>query len=156
MKKNHSTRFALARRSLGEGGFFNLRSLFGFTLGFLGIALAIFAHFSPLTDHVSRSGASNAPRPPRYMPVPDARSGTEAAELGRLEQFWTDRLTYPTGRFDPAWLRAAAAQHSRRSVGVPPGLPALLNPKSPLAFTGTGFLGLGQQPERLTDGSGWF
>src|SRR5260370_18506184 len=102
MKKNSSTRSA----------FFNLRSLFGFTLGFLGVALAIFAHFSPITDPVSRPGATNAPRPPRYMPVPGARSGTEATELGRLEQFWTDRLTYPTGPFDPAWLRAAAAQHS--------------------------------------------
>src|SRR6266550_1112528 len=146
MKKNSSTRSA----------FFNLRSLFGFTLGFLGIVLAIFAHFSPITDHVSRPGATNAPRPPRYMPVPGARSEAEAAELGRLEQFWTDRLTYPTGRFDPAWLRAAAAQHSRLSVGVPAGIPALLNPKSPLAFTGTGFIGLGPQPERMTGCSGCF
>ncbi len=146
MKKNPSTRSA----------FFNLRSLFGFTLGFLGIVLAIFAHFSPITDHVSRPGATNAPRPPRYMPVPGARSEAEAAELGRLEQFWTDRLTYPTGRFDPAWLRAAAAQHSRLSVGVPAGIPALLNPKSPLAFTGTGFIGLGPQPERMTGCSGCY
>src|SRR5438045_9634990 len=111
MKKNPSTRSA----------FFNLRSLFGFTLGFLGIALAIFAHFSPLTDHVSRPGAANAPR---YMAVPGARSGTEATELGRLEQFWTDRLTYPTGRFDPLWLRATAAQLParfwRRPAGTPP------------------------------------
>src|SRR5882757_749695 len=146
MKKNPSTRSA----------FFNLRSLFGFTLGFLGIVLAIFAHFSPITDHFSRPGATNAPRPPRYMPVPGARSEAEAAELGRLEQFWTDRLTYPTGRFDPAWLRAAAAQHSRLSVGVPAGIPALLNPKSPLAFTGTGFIGLGPQPERMTGCSGCY
>ena len=143
MKKNPSTRSA----------FFNLRSLFGFTLGFLGIALAIFAHFSPLTDHVSRPGAANAPR---YMAVPGARPDTEATDLGRLEQFWTDRLTYPTGRFDPAWLRAAAAQHARLSVGVPAGIPALLNPKSPLAFTGTGFVGLGPKPERMTGCSGCF
>jgi hypothetical protein len=31
------------------------------------------------------------------------------------------RLTFPTGRFDPAWLRAAAAQHARLATGVPAG-----------------------------------
>src|SRR5204862_8117610 len=143
MKKNPSTRSA----------FFNLRSLFGFTLGFLGIALAIFAHFSPLTDHVSRPGAANAPR---YMPVPGARSGTEATELGRLEQFWNDRLTSPTGRFDPAWLRAAAAQHSRMSRGIPAGIPTLLNRLSPLALSPSSFTALGPQPERMTGCSGCY
>src|SRR6476659_6340138 len=127
MKKNSSTRSA----------FFNLRSLFGFTLGFLGIALAIFAHFSPLTDHVSRPGATNASRPPRYMPVPGARPEAEAEDLGRLEQFWTDRLTYPTGRFDPAWLRTAVAQHARLRIAVPGGAPAALNRLSPLALSTT-------------------
>ena len=146
MKKNCSTRSA----------FFNLRSLFGFTLGFLGVALAIFAHFSPLTDHVSRPATTNASRPPRYMPVPGTRPEAEAEDLGRLEQYWTDRLTYPTGRFDPAWLRAAAAQHARLSTGVPAGVPALLNPLSPLAFTTTGFIALGPQPERMTGCSGCF
>src|SRR5258708_32199879 len=132
MKKNSSTRSA----------FFNLRSLFGFTLGFLGVALAIFAHFSPLTDQVSRPGATNASRHPRYMPVPGARPEAEAEDLGRLELFWNDRLTYPTGRFDPRWLRAAAAQHARLSMGVPAGMPAVLNPVSPLALSTTSFTGL--------------
>jgi hypothetical protein len=160
MKRNCSTRSALARRSpaiagqrsVGERGFFNLRSLFGFTLGFLGVALAVFAHFSPFTDHVSRPGAANTSRPPRYLPVPEA----EAANLGQLEQFWNDRLTYPTGRFDPAWVRAAAIQYVRMAVGVPAGVPAVLNPFSPLAFSTTSFTALGQQPERMTGGSGCF
>src|SRR5438034_2373659 len=146
MKKNSSTRSA----------FFNLRSLFGFTLGFLGVALAIFAHFSPLTDPVSRPGATDTSRPPRYMPVPGNRPGTESADLGRLEQFWNDRLTYPTGRFDPAWVRAAAIQHARMAVGVPAGMPAVLNPFSPLAFSTTSFTALGPQPEQMTGCSGCF
>src|SRR5207244_13231638 len=154
MKKNHS-RFPPARRSV-EGGFFNPRALIGFTLCFVGVALALFAHFSPLTDHVSRQGATNASRPLPYMPVPGTNSREEAANLGRLEQFWNDRLTYPTGRFDPAWLRAAAAQHSRLSVGVPAGIPALPNPKGPLALSTTSFIGLGPQPERMTGCSGCF
>jgi hypothetical protein len=73
-----------------------------------------------------------------------------------LEQFWTDRLTYPTGRFDPAWLRAAAAQHARLRIGVPAGAPAVLNPLSPLALSTTNFIGLGPQPERMTGCSGCF
>jgi hypothetical protein len=154
MKKNY-TRSTPARRP-DEGGFFNLRALIGFTLCFMGVALALFAHFSPLTNHISLSSATKASRPAPYMPVPGAGPETEAADLGRLEQFWSDRLTYPTGRFDPRWLRAAAAQHARLPSGVPAGLPARLNPRSPLAFTGTGFIALGPQPERMTGCSGCF
>jgi hypothetical protein len=154
MKKNY-TRSTPARRP-DEGGFFNLRALIGFTLCFMGVALALFAHFSPLTNHISLSSAKKASRPAPYMPVPGAGPETEAADLGRLEQFWSDRLTYPTGRFDPRWLRDAAAQHALLPSGVPAGLPARLNPRSPLAFTGTGFIALGPQPERMTGCSGCF
>ena len=64
------------------------------------------------------------------MPVPGGDSRDEAAGLAELEQYWPDRLTYPTGRFDPAWLRAAAAQHARMRIGVPAGAPAALIVKS--------------------------
>src|SRR5438128_445945 len=100
MKKKISTRSA----------FFNPRALIAFALCFTGVALALFASFpvrrslgeggSPLTNHVSLSSARNAPR---YMPVPGANSHEEAAGLARLEQYWNDRLTYPTGRFNPKW-----------------------------------------------------
>jgi hypothetical protein len=167
MKKNSCTRSAPARRVLGEGGpclavtsreggFFNLRALIGFTLCFVGVALALFARFSPLTDHVSLPSATKASRPLPYMPAPGQKPETEAADLGRLEQFWNDRLTYPTGRFDPKWLRVAAAQHARLPLGVPAGVPAVLNPLSPLSLTTTGFTALGPQPERMTGCSGCF
>jgi hypothetical protein len=98
----------------------------------------------------------NAEQPARYMPAPGNRPETEAADLGRLERLWNDRLTYPTGRFDPSWLRAAAAQHARLPMGVPAGVPAVLNPRSPLAFSTTSFIALGPQPERMTGCSGCF
>jgi hypothetical protein len=88
--------------------------------------------------------------------VPGERPETEAADLGRLELFWNDRLTYPTGRFDPRWLRAAAAQHARLPVGLPAGVPAVLNALSPLRFSTTNFTALGPQPERMTGCSGCF
>src|SRR5256886_16163677 len=137
----------MKKNSRVHSAFFNLRLIISLLLSFSGALLALFG---------SGVFSRDAERPARYLPVPGQRPETEAAELGRLEQFWTDRLTYPTGRFDPAWLRAAAAQHSRLSVGVPAGIPALLNPKSPLAFTGTGCVGLGPQPERMTGCSGCF
>src|ERR1044071_2592303 len=154
MKKNH-TRSTCARRPV-EYGFFNLRALIGFTLCFVGVALALLARFSPLTDRASLPSTTKPSQPEPYMPVPGARPETEAADLGRLEQFWTDRLTYPTGRFDPAWLRAAAAHHARLRIGVPAGPPAALNRLSPLALSTTSFIGLGPQPERMTGCSGCF
>jgi hypothetical protein len=146
MKNKISTRSA----------FFNLRALLGFTLCFVGVALGLFAHFSPFTNHSALSGATNASQPAHYMPAPGQRPGNEAEDLGRLEQYWNDRLTYPTGRFNPKWLRAAAAQHARLARGVPAGMPAIRNPLSPLALTGTAFIGLGPQPERMTGCSGCF
>src|SRR5256714_7010932 len=90
------------------------------------------------------------------MPAPGGRPEAEAADLARLERFWNDRLTYPTGRFDPGWLRAAAVQHARLPMVVPAGAPAKLNPRSPLTFTTTSFTALGPQPERMTGCSGCF
>ena len=138
MKKNSRTRSA----------FLNLRVLIALLFCFSGALLALFASgvFS----------GKDAQRPERYMPVPGARPEAEAEDLGRLEQFWTDRLTYPAGRFDPAWLRAAAAQHGRLRIGVPAGAPAALNRLSPLALSTTSFIALGPRPERMTGCSGCF
>ncbi|HEY2567837.1 MAG TPA: hypothetical protein VGI25_00810 [Candidatus Udaeobacter sp.] len=138
MKKNPYTHSA----------FFNLRVLVGLLFCFSGTLLALFG------SGVFSSG--EAEQKERYMPVPGQRPESEGADLGRLELYWNDRLTYPTGRFDPRWLRAAAAQHARLPTGVPAGVPRFLNPKSPLSFGGTGFVALGPQPERMTGCSGCF
>src|SRR5689334_21950588 len=138
MKKNTRTNSA----------FFNLRVLVGLLFCFSGTFLALFA------SGVFSGGEANEKE--RYMPAPGQRPESEGADLGRLELYWNDRLTYPTGRFDPRWLRAAAAQHARLPMGVPAGVPRFLNPKSPLSFGGTGFVALGPQPERMTGCSGCF
>src|SRR5690242_9943080 len=124
MKKKYSTRSALAR----QGGFFNLRALLAFTLCFVGVALGISGYFTSLSNNVSPGDATRASEPPRYMPVPGGGTRDEAAGLEQLEQYWHDRLTFPTGRFDPAWVRAAADQHARMASGVPVGLHLKLNP----------------------------
>ena len=131
-----------------QGGFFNLRALLGLTLVLSGVALAILA---------DKDGALRRPsEPERYMPVPGGNSREEAAGLQALEQYWRDRLTFPTGRFDPAWLRAAAAQHARMAVGVPAGQHLKLNRANPNALSTTNFTALGPQPERMTGCSGCF
>jgi len=69
----------MKQNSVAQSGFFNFRALLGFTLSFVGIALGLFAHFSPLTDHVSLSGATKASGASRYLPVPGNRLETEAS-----------------------------------------------------------------------------
>src|ERR1700747_1169434 len=59
-------------------------------------------------------------------------------------------LTYPTGVFDPAWVRRAAAQHLRIPSGVPAGRPARLKTGGPLTLSNAGFTALGPLPERMT------
>src|SRR5258708_2807800 len=135
-------------RRLREGGFISLRVLLGLFLGFTGVALAIFAGRD--------SAVRPASEPERYMPVPGAKGQSEAAGLQQLEQYWHDRLTYPTGRFDPAWVRAAVAQHERMAVGVPAGQHLKLDLANPNALSTTNFTALGPQPLRMTGCSGCF
>jgi hypothetical protein len=138
----------MKKNSYNRSAFLNLRVLVGLLFCVSGALLALFASgvFSG-RDFRERE---------RYMPVPGETPGSEAAELGRLQRFWNDRLTYPTGRFDPRWLRAAAVQHARLPMGVPAGMPAALKALSPLALSTTDFTALGPQPERMTGCSGCF
>src|SRR5712691_2847815 len=144
MKNKSYTRSA--RR--GQSGFINLRMLLGLTLGLSGVALAILA---------GKDGALRRPSgPERYMPVPGSDTRDEASGLAELEQYWHNRLTFPTGRFDPAWLRAAAAQHARMATGVPAGQHLKLDLANPNALSTTNFTALGPQPERMTGCSGCY
>src|SRR6476469_1518303 len=59
--------------------------------------------------------------PDRFMPIPGGKGG-EAAELAKLEADWNNRVTYPTGKFNPAWVRAAAAQDRRIQRSTPAGV----------------------------------
>src|SRR5881396_1826473 len=159
MKTKFSTRSPLARlapsfaidstrRRLSESGSISLRTLLGLTFALSGIALAIFAG--------KEGPVQPASEPERYMPVPGSNPREEAEGLSRLEEYWFHRLTFPTGRFDPAWVRAAATQHARMQRGVPAGTYAKINPANPLRLTTTSFTALGPQPERMTGCSGCF
>src|SRR3712207_9051363 len=44
----------------------------------------------------------------RYTATP----GGKASDLSRMEEEWHHRLTYPTGVFNPEWVRAALRQDS--------------------------------------------
>src|SRR5437762_1022255 len=156
MKKKSSTRSTRARRSLCKGGSFNLRALLGITLCILGLALGILAGRDGALRRPDTKATRPYQEPERYMPVPGVGSQTEAARLAQLEQYWHDRLTFPTGRFNPAWVRAAAAQHARMTAGVPGGHYSRLNPASPLLLTPAAFTALGPQPERMTGCFGCF
>ena len=93
----------------------------------------------------------------------------EARNLNQLEQFWNDRLTYPTGKFNPAWVRAAAAQHFNMRVSTPAGSFARLSDSKrlarlkgvtgapvPLSLSTSGFTPLGPSPEQMTGCSGCY
>ena len=46
---------------------------------------------------------------------------TDAERLISEEEYWFHRLTYPTGRYSPAWTRKAAEQDRMIKSGVPAG-----------------------------------
>jgi len=125
-------------------GFFRPRVFAGFVFFAAGICLATFSF-------------NKRPTPQqRYMPVP----GGQADDLNRLEAQWNDRLTYPTGRFDPAWVRQAAAADKLITRNAPFGAGTLNLRMS--AATGTqaldpiNFTSLGPQPLRMTGCSGCY
>src|SRR5690242_17085150 len=62
--------------------------------------------------------ATKASAPARYMPVP---GGDVGEGLNQMDGYWNDRVTYPTGNFNPAWLRHAAEQADSIPSGIPAG-----------------------------------
>ena len=101
-----------------------------------------------------QDGRGDTDRSERYMPVP----GGEADDLNGMEIDWHNRLTYPTGRFDPAWVRQAAAQDAQVARSIPSGLQAsnLNQSNAALTLDPNGFTALGPRPLRMTGCSGCF
>src|SRR5262249_39122176 len=58
---------------------------------------------------------------PSSSPPGAAISRTGEASLTQVEQYWQNRLTYPTGRFDQRWVLHAARQAARIKSGRPSG-----------------------------------
>src|SRR5215471_20677188 len=132
--------------STSQSAFIKLRLLLALSASVAGVALAIFA---------TRPSAEEQ-QLPQYMPVAGGNTHDEAAGLSQMELFWNDRVTFPTGRFNPAWVRAAAAQHASMPAGIPFGRHVKLNMGNPNALSTTSFTALGPQPERMTGCTGCF
>lgn len=96
-------------------------------------------------------------------PVPDG------ANLIDLETYWIHRVSYPTGEFDPQWVRNAATEDAKIERRVPAGAgggdndgggrfhaKSLSFSASPLSLNATSFTSLGPKPLRMTGCSGCF
>jgi hypothetical protein len=106
-------------------------------------------------------------------------AATDAERIIDAETYWNHRVTYPTGKFNPAWLRSAAKQDKAVHRGLPKGkrrgqnknndstvtsqalINSLTNLSSPSSFaalfqSSTDFIPLGPAPEKMTGCSGCF
>ena len=110
--------------SVLQSAFFNLRLLVALSLCLVGGLFAIVAFKSGTHQNVAQqtlTAPQNDEQIPRYMPVPGVRGQNESRDLEQLEGFWADHLSYPTGKFNPAWVRAAADQHKAMTKALPAG-----------------------------------
>ena len=140
MKKSSSSQ-------LGVG---SARVLLAFVLCSAGALLAILS-FAGTSSRPTAEGDQQL----RDMPVP----GGEADDLERMQMEWHNRVTYPTGRFNPEWIRLAAAHDFQMARRVPLGVrraDLLRGKNGPLALDVNAFTALGPQPERMTGCQGCF
>src|SRR4029079_7623104 len=117
------------------------RAVLALFLGSGGILLAI----TSFTGLEWRSGKNASRMESEEKRERYSVGGTEElAEADEMEADWHNRLTYPTGLFDAAWVRAAAGQDAQIARGLPlgtsnarpqNGTPATLDPT---AFTAMG------------------
>src|SRR5437868_2515555 len=141
------------KKRAGRSGFLQIRALLAITLFGTGICLATFS-LTPAGLKNSDRNRADTHRLPRYMPV----RGGEPDDLNRMEEEWNNRLTYPTGIFNPAWLRLAATTDSLVTSAIPAGIPLknLNRVNSPLALSSNGFTSLGPAPLQMTGCSGCY
>jgi hypothetical protein len=101
------------------------------------------------------SGESSTQFTPGHAP-------TDAERLISEEEYWNHRLTYPTGRYSPAWTRKAAEQDGSIKRGVPAGRKgvvvnrAIAGVNAVETLDPTGFVALGPMPEHMTGCSGCY
>jgi hypothetical protein len=140
------------KKNTSPSGSFNLRVFLSLVLGLAGVFLAM-ASIAPPTQNGPTAVGNTAPLLERDMPVP----GGKADDLDRMEEEWNNRLTYPTGLFNPEWLRLAAIQDSLIARALPAGLQVNRSSQdSPLALDPNGFTALGPQPEHMTGCTGCY
>ncbi len=139
------------KTSAAQTGFIHLRLVLALPLLGAGILLAAIS-FTP--HAVQQDKAATVEPKAGYMPVP----GGNRDGLDRMEAEWHNRVTYPTGIFNPDWVRRAAAQDARIARSVPFGVQTLdlKRPGAPLVLDPTNFTALGPKPMRMTGCSGCF
>ena len=138
MKKNPTSKSA----------FFNPRVLFGLALCSAGILLAILSFAG-----IPWLSTWSADQRLRDMPV----AGGKADDLDRMEQEWYNRVTYPTGIFNPEWIRRAADHDATIARRIPLGVRAINRGRNaPLTMDVNAFTALGPQPEHMTGCTGCF
>src|SRR3954466_2263976 len=92
----------------------------------------------------ARAHSHSAPAAaPHYLP-PGGEVG-KGEQFAAMDTYWNDRLTYPTGHFNPAWLRAAKRQDARIASRRPSNAPGVAT-----------WTGLGPKPERMTGCTGCY
>lgn len=151
------------RKSPSESGTFTPRVFLAFLFCSSGILLAISSFTGvalqptgcPSGVNCDEKRSTAAPLQ-KYMPV----LGGKANDLDRLEAEWHNRVTYPTGLFDPTWVRQAAAADALIARNLPFGAPTLNlrlnNAAEALALDPTKFTALGPAPLRMTGCSGCY
>src|SRR5262245_20966060 len=106
------------------------------------IAVGVAAVVLAVPGHRSSKGVASPSAAP-YAAVP---GNAEHEQFGAMDTYWNDRLTYPTGHFNPAWLRSAARQDARIASRRP-----RLGGATPATWTP-----LGPKPERMTGCTGCY
>ncbi len=142
----------MKRNTSSRSGLSNPRVVIALALCSGGALLAFFSFAGvPLPSRL----AAQVDDRPHLMPVP----GEGADNLQRMQMEWHNRVTYPTGVFNPEWIRRAAVHDAGIERGIPAGLrrrDLSHGPRGPLALDVNAFIALGPQPERMTGCSGCF
>src|SRR4029077_7893983 len=133
--RNDSTSSTMKKKRAGRSGFLQIRTLIAVVFCWGSVVLAMLSFAPPVANRDSRHEPLG--RLQRYMPVP----GGDPDDMNRMEEEWNNRLTYPTGIFNPVWLRQAAAADSLISRAIPAGVPLknLDRANGPLALNSSGF-----------------
>ena len=86
-----------------------------------------------------------------YAIEPGENPGSESNMLLSTEDYWSSRVTYPTGQFNHAWVAKAAAQDQQVASGIPAGTVTYnhATSNSPLTLDPNAFTALGPMPEQM-------
>lgn len=96
-----------------------------------------------VSDRAQTHGGKIAAEELRYAP------GSE--EFGSVEDYWSARVTYPTGILDQRWLLSAAKQDKLVKSAVPSGPKSYrAGAESPLTLNPNAFTSLGPAPEQIS------